>query len=308
MSSTKATVTRHTSKLPTFYCGEITALACSEFQDACSNYFALKDTAAEKQVSIMLGCFEDMKVSNWTRPIAARKHRVALTFPEFMGEFRKKFLCTDWKEATRAELLSSRMKTTETFDEWTNLESLAALLADDPSVPSSFSLNQKRLRHMIEASMLPDLAHCYARDENASKIAEDKLDDWLTAVIKIDEQRQYNNEHIEIMLAGKECGTADERKLLRTNDGCNKCSKFFMGHQTKTCTNGFPDPANYQTLTQADVNRAKTASKGKSVTVVMPGVDDSDDSADDNELASVSADSVPITLHTFDGNASSKGR
>ncbi|KAJ6544866.1 hypothetical protein DFH09DRAFT_1088403 [Mycena vulgaris] len=109
MSSKFAIVTHHTGKLPTFSKGEVTALACSEFQDTCQNYCAHKDTATDKQVAIVLGCFEDMKVNNWTRPPPTRARLIALKFPEFMIEFRRKFLRPDWQETTRAEVLLSCM-------------------------------------------------------------------------------------------------------------------------------------------------------------------------------------------------------
>ncbi|KAJ7453086.1 hypothetical protein FB451DRAFT_671505 [Mycena latifolia] len=210
MSSTAtnkhATVSRHTGKLPTFHRGEITALACSEFQDACTNYFAHKDTAAEKQVSIVLGCFEDMKVNNWTCPVVQRKRLTALSFPDFMGEFRKKFLKANWMEATRAEVLSSRMKAAETFDEWaTNLQSLSALLSDEASV-DAVKLDDKRLRHTLEAGMLPDLSHRYYLHPTASKISDDKFDEWLHAVVEIDEARQYEDDHIAAALHAADRG------------------------------------------------------------------------------------------------------
>ncbi|KAJ7185083.1 hypothetical protein B0H12DRAFT_1040452, partial [Mycena haematopus] len=117
-NSKYATVTRKPGHLPTFHKGEVTALACSEFQDALSNYFAHKDTAPERQVSIALGCFEDMKINNWTRPAGTRERLRKLSFTAFMSEFKKKFLRTDWKESTRKEILSSRMKETDSFDTW----------------------------------------------------------------------------------------------------------------------------------------------------------------------------------------------
>ncbi|KAJ7437698.1 hypothetical protein FB451DRAFT_1450431 [Mycena latifolia] len=347
MSSTTtnkhATVSRHTGKLPTFHRGEITALACSEFQDACTNYFAHKDTAAEKQVSIILGCFEDMKVNNWTRPVAQRKRLTALSFPDFMGEFRKKFLKANWMEATHAEVLSSRMKAVETFDEWaTNLQSLSALLSDEASA-NAVKLDDKRLRHTLEAGMLPDLSHRYYLHPTVSKISDNKFDEWLHAVIEIDEAHQYEDDRIAAALHAADRGkckapgptddaehapkkvfndsrkgnvaskpssssstadsaafcpplTNDERELLRNNDGCNKCRRFFVGHKSPDCPNGFPDPSTYKVLTQAEADHQKAAKKGKSVAVVMPGIDNDNDSDDDSENADVSSNSFPYHI------------
>ncbi|KAF8146607.1 hypothetical protein K438DRAFT_503311 [Mycena galopus ATCC 62051] len=320
-----ASVTRKAGHLPTFHKGEVTALACSDFQDALSNYFAHKDTAADRQVSIALGCFEDPKINNWTRPTATRDRLRALTFSVFMSEFKKKFLRTDWKETTRKEILSSRMKDTESFDEWsTAVMSLAALLADDPAA-SAIALDEKRLRHTLEAGMLPDLAHLYTDHATASAIADDKFDDWLRAVTDIDKRRIYDDARISRLLtqskrkagsvtdeperttkknkngpppsskpnsaASSTSGasafcpplTPDERELLNTNEGCNKCRRFYAGHQAAKCTNGFPDPATYKTLDAAAAAAARKAAKGKAVAVVMHAVDDDNDSDDESE-------------------------
>ncbi|KAJ7603429.1 hypothetical protein DFH06DRAFT_914734, partial [Mycena polygramma] len=84
----------------------------------CNNYFAHKDTAPERQVAIALGCFEEPKINNWLRPAGTRTRVMKLSFTDFIGELKLKFLRTDWKETTRKEILSSRQKEDETFDEW----------------------------------------------------------------------------------------------------------------------------------------------------------------------------------------------
>ena len=50
---------------------------------------------------------------------------------------------------------------------------------------------------------------------------------------------------------------SSERQLLRDNDGCLKCRRFFVDHRASNCPNNFPSPVNYRTLTQTDVDRAK---------------------------------------------------
>ncbi|KAJ7243929.1 hypothetical protein B0H12DRAFT_1236287 [Mycena haematopus] len=196
MSSTgkaQATVTRTTGKLPTMHRGEVNPIACSDFQDACRNYFAHKGTAAASQVGVILGCFEDTKINNWLRPDATRTRLLALTFTEFMIEFRKKFLRADWVESTRRQVLSSRQKEEESFDDWsTTIISLVALLNND-ATNASITLDDKRVRHTLEAGMLPELNHRYSKDADAPSIKDDDLDDWIRAIIVIDEARMYKN-------------------------------------------------------------------------------------------------------------------
>ncbi|KAJ6599717.1 hypothetical protein DFH09DRAFT_1355827 [Mycena vulgaris] len=64
--------------------------------------------------------------------------------------------------------------------------SSCALLADSKDL-----VEDKTLRHVLEAGMVPDLAHLYAKSQ-AKKIEE--LDDWLAAVADLDEDRVYENE------------------------------------------------------------------------------------------------------------------
>ncbi|KAJ6558628.1 hypothetical protein DFH09DRAFT_1317338 [Mycena vulgaris] len=176
MPSRDAVITCHTDKLPTFGEGQVTTLACSKFSDSCYNYFALKETASEKQVGIVLGCFEDMKVNNCSRPAHTQMRLIKLLLPEFMIEFCRKFLHTDWEEELCTEVLTSRMKESQSFDKWvTKLESSCALLTDlkDP------------------AGMVLDLVHLYAESQ-AKRIEE--LGNWLAAVANLDEDHVYKNE------------------------------------------------------------------------------------------------------------------
>jgi hypothetical protein len=51
--------------------------------------------------------------------------------------------------------------------------------------------------------------------------------------------------------------TEDERSLLYNNQGCLKCRRFHVDHKMANCPIGFPNPAKYKTLTQADADRAR---------------------------------------------------
>ena len=56
--------------------------------------------------------------------------------------------------------------------------------------------------------------------------------------------------------------TDTERTLLNEHDGCTKCCRFFAGHHSQSCPNGFPAGKGYKTLTAMD---AMTAKKAKAV-------------------------------------------
>ena len=64
-----------------------------------------------------------------------------------------------------------------------------------------------------------------------------------------------------------------ERQLLFNNKGCLKCCHIFVPHHSSTCTNDFPDPANYKPLTQSFVDAIKRHLR-KPTAAVMPTVSD----------------------------------
>jgi hypothetical protein len=73
-----------------------------------------------------------------------------------------------------------------------------------------------------------------------------------------------------------------EKKLLAVNDGCFNCRLFFVYHRSDKCTNKFPDPATYKTLTDRDVKVAKRNRKGKAIaSVTTQSLNDSDEETSD---------------------------
>ena len=60
-----------------------------------------------------------------------------------------------------------------------------------------------------------------------------------------------------------------ERTLLNDFEGCVKCRKFFAGHRARDCTNDFPSPVGYWTLTMDDVNAARR--RGRAVASIQGG-------------------------------------
>ncbi|KAJ7075751.1 hypothetical protein B0H15DRAFT_956247 [Mycena belliarum] len=246
MSSTKpkvAVVESHSNKLPTLHEGEISPLAANDFEISCLNYFAAKDIAAERQVAVILGCFRSQAVNNWSRPAVSRTRLMALTFAEFMAEFRTKFLRPHWEKTTRAQVLGSRMLDTETFSDWaTNVEALHSLL-----IGTTAELDTNQLRYTLEAGMLPTLATLYGADDTAPGIEKDKFDEWRSAVILIDERRAFtleeNRKAIERELSlqkRKAPETTDERpyKEKKFGEGRKGASKPVSTASTSSSTSG----------------------------------------------------------------------
>ncbi|KAJ6490459.1 hypothetical protein DFH09DRAFT_947820, partial [Mycena vulgaris] len=296
-----AYVEKHAAKLPTFHKGELTPLVIDDMELACTNYFNAKDVAAEKQVVTILGCFMDPHFTNWVRPSATRARLIALTFPEFMKEFKEKFLDDDWETLVRSDVMSMRQADDQTFDQFaTSLISHTSLLADTAPI------GDVQTRHQLEAGMADDLRFiCMRNDKLKELIAKptSTLDQYIRAVNRLDEERRRNLDVQHRLIAeankenkrkvresdnddrapkrretksGKSTSTSSsstnpyppkltdsERELLKDNEGCNRCRKPFAGHRFAEC----PDPMtadNHFVVTERLVADARKARKGKS--------------------------------------------
>ncbi|KAJ7119077.1 hypothetical protein C8R44DRAFT_878584 [Mycena epipterygia] len=296
-----AHVERHASKLPTLHKGELTPLVIDDMILACTNYFNAKDTAADKQVATVLGCFMDPHFTNWVRPAATRTRLIALTFPEFMSEFKEKFLDDDWETLVRSDVMSMRQGADETFDQFaTSLISHTSLLAD------SAPISDVQTRHQLEAGMADDLRFICMRNEKLKELIAkptSTLDQYIRAVNRLDEERRRNLDVQRRLIteankenkrkfrdtdnderapkrrdakSGKPTSatsssanpyppklTDAERQLLKDNEGCNRCRKAFAGH----CFDDCPDPMTAEThvtVTEKTVADARKARKGKS--------------------------------------------
>ena len=73
------------------------------YENACLGFFENKDIAEDKQVRKILVGLQDGGIQDWIS--VDRDHFLALTFPDFMVEFRAAYLAEDWEEVTRIKLL-----------------------------------------------------------------------------------------------------------------------------------------------------------------------------------------------------------
>jgi hypothetical protein len=284
------------SKVPILHAGDITPTVMREFEDACVSYFDHKNIAEDRQVRMISAGFKDTRIKDW---FAADRVRIcALTFTDFMSEFRLNYLDDDWEETTRRELLSMTQGADTPF--W---DFAIAVQAKNSLLNGTAShLEDDKLRHQLEAAMHQRLSkRCGA--EKTGKIAEFKP--WLNEVKRIDElaraerkefeliakgsreagrrqnilsepSRRYNNPNANASNPSSSSGkktcpklTDAERRLLYDNEGCLKCRRFFVTHRSADCPNDFPSGTGYKARTQADVDRAKRA-HNKAVAAVAP--------------------------------------
>ncbi|KAJ6568231.1 hypothetical protein DFH09DRAFT_1313695 [Mycena vulgaris] len=132
-------------------------------------------------------------------------------FEEFMKELYKKYLDSDWELLTRSELLNCRMKDSETFGKFaTRVSSQHSLLIGTPS-----ALDPTRLRHTLKAGMCDDLAYYYVKNKEVAAMPVYKLNAWICAVVRIDEEHVHNIERQKRIAA--ELHKVKKRKA--TDDG-----------------------------------------------------------------------------------------
>ena len=286
-TSTHLVVTRP----PQLSNGEITPKSAKDFENHCLNYFVNAKGGIEDdlKVSRILGCFENDLVNDW---ISVNRERfTTLSFPDFMTEFRARWLPHDWEQSVRSKILSARLyPKKQKFEEWASyIQSLNVSLRGTPS-----HLDDGRIRLQLEAGLDEELQTA-ARDAKAHD--EQSLHPWISKIKDLDNRRIVQRKRVaeqveEAMKANKKPFTSssryantpdkktasnsssreyppkltdEERRLLMEHLGCLKCRKFYAGHRAHQCTTTISGKG-YKPLTAQDAQRAKAAhnSKGSS--------------------------------------------
>ncbi|KAJ7198119.1 hypothetical protein GGX14DRAFT_666910, partial [Mycena pura] len=214
--SSTATVTQKDGKLPYLSSGELTPIILDDFFTACRHYFRTKRIDDDDKVSAILSGFEDQRVKNWLRPKAENERILKLSFDEFIGEVRTRFLPADWEMNERLAIQHARMKPDESFIDFvTTIESHAALLLDTDS-----EYDTTRLRHALEAGMHSSLARIYEQPRNVSvrtRNPKTEYDEWKREVDKIDIDRRFD--FAAAREAAEHALRAEKRKAASNDDG-----------------------------------------------------------------------------------------
>ncbi|KAJ6616758.1 hypothetical protein B0H10DRAFT_2219251 [Mycena sp. CBHHK59/15] len=273
-----------TGKIPTLTAGELTLLVIDQFRFHCKAYFSHKGTVPASQVASILCCFRDVHVVNWLRDPAEKALVVVMTFDAFLAELRTKFLRKDWEQTNHVEIMSSRMLNSKSFDRYyTRVVTNSSLL-----IGTTTALSNTRIRHIIEAGIIPDLQLSLNNDAIAEAALEmRRLDEERLHVIarehkiavELRREEACNDKHkadgdLDRKVkkpASNDSGsratsqapstsstststrcpalTDSEHALLKENQGCFKCRRVFVTHTSHNCPNGFPSRNNYRPVT-----------------------------------------------------------
>ncbi|GBE82211.1 hypothetical protein SCP_0405940 [Sparassis crispa] len=277
------------TKVPILLKGDITLAVMREYEDACKGYFEHKSVDAATQVRKIIAGLKYSCIKDW---ITGDCNRIqALSFNEFMHEFRSNYLEEDWEDDVHCELLSMSMTIGSFWDFAVKVQAKNSLL-----VGTASHLDEKKLRHQLEAGMTKHLAKkCSV--EKVNKVLNFRK--WLQDVKRVDEvirtdlkefehiarENRNANRCMYPLSKPSRCGNTasataryaptkggstlgqstgkcpplkdTEHQFLYDNEGCLKCRRLFAGHISHDCPNGFPDLSTYKTITQEIVNKLK---------------------------------------------------
>ena len=288
-----ATVVHERMTLPPILTdGEITPKVIRDFESHCSTYFlnAKGGVTEEQKVTRIMGCFQNDLVDDWTQ--VEKTRLLALTFEEFMKEFRERWLPPNWEQAVRTQMLNTRLSPSQRFQPWA-----AQILSHNVSLRNTQShMTDAQLRTQLEAALDEEL-RALAAEEGCDDISG--LREWMLKVTDIDNRRQRERKRLAeffdlSMRAAKRQNigpqasgsrnstttsywnsfnregsssssstntyppklTENKRKLLHEHEGCLKCRMFYVPHCANKCTITLSGK-DYKERTLQDALRAK---------------------------------------------------
>ena len=296
-ATSAATVEPTSGKAPMLTSRDVTPSVMMEFENACYDFFEAKSVPTEKHIAFILPGIRDLRIRNW---IAANHATiVALTFVSFMKQLCDNYLHPDWEDHVHDEILNSRLDPNkESFWSWSqHIIKLNCLLKNTTSVFDDTTLRNQLDTH-LDDGLKECVKHSEAKKEKTLKAWVDaicRLDETRISENKrhrelIEEtfnkrqakrvatdnnafrnpSRRYNSNNNSTSTSSSATSSTfiplpilldSECTLLNENDGCTKCRKFYVGHHSHDCPNGFPSGKGYKTLVLADTLSAK---KGKS--------------------------------------------
>ncbi|KZT24809.1 hypothetical protein NEOLEDRAFT_1148374 [Neolentinus lepideus HHB14362 ss-1] len=219
-----------------------------------------------------------------------------LTHDAYIEEMKILYLCHDWEEDLRDEVLKSTQGD-GLFWDWINrVQSTNALLK---GTASHFA--ELTLRFHFEVHMHPDTKRYCRKEARSLKALNFKA--WINAVQLLDEEHVHDKKKQADAISDALCRqgqrprtqvtttlstnpprtgastsyttnrlpvlTDSERVLLMKYSGCFNCCKFGVNHRRATCTER-PDPTTYKTLTDADVPAHLKASGSNTTSARAP--------------------------------------
>ena len=335
--STLATVDPTSTKAPVLTAGNIALVVMMDFKNTALDFFVSKSVPAEKQVMMIIPGIKDICICDWIA--AEHEHIVALPFTEFMKEMRLNYLPQDWEDQVRNEILTSTLTTSAlSFWNWSQkILKLNCLLHNTASTIDKNTLCNHLEAH-LDDELKAKLRHSEARKDKKFKtwVATVCLLDEVHAVETncqhelieetLQSQAKRYNTNNDTSRGSSRCGNSSqtntsassssssyvrlsaltdaEHTLLNENEGCMKCRRFYAGHRSQSCPNGFPSGKGYKTLTAADaITAKKTKAIAKPSMKTVATTSATIEAVDSDEEVSTAAAVLPDSSHEYNSDS-----
>ena len=341
MSTPAATVDPTSAKAPVLTAGDISPAVMMDFENTAQDFFIAKSVPTEKQVAMVIPGLKDIQIRNWI--VADRPHIVALPFPDFMKELRANYLQQDWEDQVQNDIPTSMLTNTKmTFWNWAqHLLKLNCLLRG-----TSSAFNDSTLCNHLKAHLDDDLKACVRHSDACkdkvfktwvaaihlideartveTKRQRDLIEETLQCQLKHQNTDSLHHSYRRAKTTGSTAQassssssssmihlpvlTDNEGVMLNEHEGCTKCRRFYAGHCSQSCPNGFPTGEGYKTLVLADAlapKKAKAVAKSttKAFAATIAEVDSDEDitaaaAVMRNSPAVISGRDVSCPLHS----------
>ncbi|EIW79847.1 hypothetical protein CONPUDRAFT_74179 [Coniophora puteana RWD-64-598 SS2] len=293
-------------KQPALTEGDLTPEMASRYQEACENYFMVKNVDAKNHPNYVFAGFLDHRFRTWYKNNKATLS--ILSLDDFFVQFRSRWLAKGWSRNLKRDI-TRLSQGDKSFDVWANeIRRMNSFLIGEPE-----HMDDKHLLSELSARMEK---HLQDSVDTAKLAADIDIDDWIRAVAleetklkgfieaarsalslhsssskprttrssddstgssneKKKTKRQYSEDQLEAL-------DGYERENLTEEDGCFKCRMPQAGHFAKECKLPAPDAKGYKKRTK-DVVRELLAQANKTpknrapissnaVAAVMPSV------------------------------------
>ncbi len=319
MSKKDAIVTPNPKFAPTLGEGTITPAVLSAWENACFLYFHDRDIGDDKKVMKAAAQINNEVVADWYHTDYERFDN--MSWDEFSAAIRARFLPKGWALSIYSDLFGAKQSSSEKFNDFVlTVERLNSHLRN-----TTYRQSEANLRGILIANMCEDLRTAIG-DPTTMAIVD--YVDWKAAVANADTQYIRNTELIATLIAsrsstGARTSTAPkpfrnpsssasqtsanslpkltqaEKQLLSEHQGCFKCRRFYAGHLSGGCPNGFPKADGYVPLSLTMATKARDARGTKDIvkprTAGATGVEDLQDEAPpDSFVAAVGAPGSPL--------------
>jgi hypothetical protein len=274
-------------KPPVITRGKLTPDLLFDFENGTYSYFSFKEVKPEKEVAKVAGGLQDGRVQTWYHLNRAAIN--AAGFAEFMKSIHENWLEPGWEQEVKLLILSSSQGS-KPIANWIMLvKSTNALLPGHTCALSTNNLCNHIQSHIHQDTMTASttaelhLITDYNKYKRALKVIDDariRANELLKSAVKqmmttslttasslskhsrptaTNNITTSSQQDVTTSCGSDRCPplTVAERALLTEHSGCFHCRQFYADHFVPACTNGFPEKANYHTLTEADALAAR---------------------------------------------------